>query len=852
MKSKARFLPFVLALALLTSVFVLSSASAATGSVSLSESYTTLGGSLDITVSDPDLDEGVSQVNEGPYMIDAGAIAANDPVRFRTEKGQILNADDKLGVDYLDVVLTLMYQRFETTTGEYIDETPPQAMTDAWNALTSEGDDGARHPFTLENPQGGAFILRSSTDVMVPEGGIKFTVTYTAHDIQMHSVNVRSTQDPNGISVELTETGLSTGVFTGSFGVLAAAESDDANDMVAAIDGSLITVTYDDGGTSRIDTATVETTAPSIALIAPADGTATQVLTPRLIAEVTDADSGIDKDSIMFDVGEGATTSVVTTVPIAGGHRAEVQLSGVSQGETTVEWSVSVSDVAGNSNTSDASSIRIDTIPPSLASATTGNHLDGDGNAVADPAKADPTSIEVVFNEALDSESVQASDFRVNGVAPADLTSKGASVYLAVGAMAADAKPSVELVGDISDVAGNIRAGSGQVTAADGIAPTLTVTADPPYSKGEVTIDIQTDEALLTAPSLTLSGGNEGLSGLRRVANNHFRTTFNAPASAMKYSIDVEGTDTSANTGTADPTEFEVDAQLPAPNSVTFPGLDPVTDLGSGATHGITTQNPFITIEWESEASEYEGDSHGAVEVTGLMIADGDGNAVDLTVTNPSENRLLISARGLALGAYTMSFNGSDDNGNTLASDVSLKFEVKEPAPFSITLTPGWNLVSLPAEPQASGINDVIPADHPASIVLTYDPTQAGAWLSASRGGDGSFAGSLENISARTAYWIFTDAFDSLSVKVMQQTGGSPVNLPTVNLVAGWNLLPVLDVSGGSSFGDDATSVDDYVSGVVRTYAYDSSGDRFNQHSGMLQIGHGYWVYLSSATVLVP
>lgn len=852
MKSKARFLPFVLALALLTSVFVLSSASAATGSVSLSESYTTLGGSLDITVSDPDLDEGVPQVDEGPYMIEAGAIAANDPVRFRTDKGQILNADDKLGVDYLDVVLTLMYQRFETTTGEYMDVTPPQEVTDAWEALTSAGDDGARHPFTLENPQGGAFILRSSTDVTVPDGGIKFTVTYTAHDIQTHPVNVRSTQDPNGISVELTETGLSTGVFSGSFSVLAAAESDDENDQIAAIDGSLITVTYDDDGTSRIDTATVETTAPSIALIAPADGTATQVLTPRLIAEVTDADSGIYAASIMFDVGEGAETSMVTTVPIAGGHRAEVQLSGVDQGETTVEWSVTVSDVAGNSSTSDSSSIRIDTIPPSLASATTGNHLDSGGNAVADPSNAMDTSIQVVFNEDLDSESVQASDFRVNGVAPADVSSKGASVYLTVGAMAADAKPSVELVGDISDVAGNIRAGSGQVTAADGIAPTLTVTADPPYSKGEVTIDIQTDEALLTAPSLTLSGGNEGLSGLRRVANNHFRTTFNAPATAMKYTIDVEGTDTSANTGTADPTEFEVDAQLPSPVSVTFPGLYPVMDLGSGATHSITTQNPFITIEWESEASEYEGDSHAAVEVTDLMIADGDGNAVDLTVTSPSNNRLLISARGLALGAYTMSFNGSDDNGNTLDSDVSLKFEVKEPAPFSITLTPGWNLVSLPAEPQTPAINDVIPADHPASIVLTYDPTQAGAWLSASRGSDGSFAGSLESISARTAYWIFTDAFDSLSVKVMQQTGGSPVNLPTVNLVAGWNLLPVLDVSGGSSFGDEATSVHDYVSGVVRTYAYDSSGDRFNQHTGMLQIGHGYWVYLSSATVLVP
>ncbi len=846
MNSKVRFLPFVLALALLTSVFVLSPASAATGSVSLSESYTTLGGSLGITVSDPDLDSGVPQVDEAGYTIPAGDIAANDPVRFRTGKGQILNADDKLGVDYLDVVLNV------DTSGSP-NETTTRAIMAAWNALTSDGADGARHPFTLENPQGGAFILRSNADVTVPVGGISFIVTYTAHDVQTHSVNVRSTQDSTGISVELTETGLSTGVFAGTLKVLAAAESDPDTNSIAAIDGSLITVTYDDDGTSRIDTATVETTEPSIQLVAPADGTATQVLTPRLIAEVTDADSGINADSIVFNVGEGATTTMVTTVPIAGGLRAEVQLQGVSQGETTIDWSVTVSDVAGNSNTSDSSSIRIDTSPPSVESATTGNHLDADGEAVADPAMADPTSVQVVFNEDLDGESVQASDFRVNGVTPADVTPSDASVYLTVATLAADAKPTVELVGDISDVAGNIRAGSGQVNASDGIAPTLNVTVDPIYSKEEVTIDIVTDEALLTVPGLTVSGGDAGLSALRRVANNHFRATFKAPADAMKYSIDVDGTDTSANTASVSGIEFEVDDQLPSPTSVTFPGLAPVTDLGADATYGITTMNPFITIEWDSEASEYEGDSHDSVEVTDLTITNDESDeAVELTVTNPTSNRLLISARGLDLGVYTMTFNGADDLGNSLEDDVSLKFEVKEPDPFSITLTPGWNLVSLPAEPQAPAINDVIPADHAASIVLTYDPTQAGAWLSASRGSDGSFTGSLETVSARTAYWIFTDAFEPLSVPVMQQRGGAPVNLPTVNLVAGWNLLPVLDVSGGLSFGDDATSINSYVSGVVRAYSYDSSSDKFDQHSGMLQVGSGYWVYLSSATVLVP
>ena len=170
---------------------------------------------------------------------------------------------------------------------------------------------------------------------------------------------------------------------------------------------------------------------------------------------------------------------------------------------------------------------------------------------------------------------------------------------------------------------------------------------------------------------------------------------------------------------------------------------------------------------------------------------------------------------------------------------------VKEPVPFSIPLTPGWNLVSLPAEPQVSEVNSVIPAGHSANIVLTYDPTQPGAWLSASRGEKGAFVGSLEEIGARTAYWIFTDAFESLSVNVLQLRGGLPVNLPPVNLVAGWNLVPVLDASGRAAFGDEVSSVSDYVPNSVQTYAYDPSSDRFNQHTGMLQVGHGYWVYLN-------
>ena len=1043
MKSKARFLPFVLALALLTSLFVLSSASAATGTVKLSKNFITApDGVLEITVEDEDLNFGVVQSGEtmgqdprgtaalAPYMIPAGPIARNEAVRFRTQKAPIKSSSDadlypdnddasgtdaNIGEDYRDVILRV-------AVPDVTNSTTTVAIMNAWNSLTSASRrsasvPGDRHPFALENPQGGAFILRSATDVVVPEGGIAFTVTYKAPDVQETSVQISSTQDSRGIRVALRETGADTGQFKRSFQTaditthlymrddgyvdVRTTEDDDADVIpvgaavgyldddenaqsvdsigIAAIAGSLITVAYDDGGTRRVANATVETTNPTILVIAPTHETATRVRSARLIAEVTDADSGIDEDTISFNVdatnlaggsvaGDGVITTDVTIVTIAGGLRAEVQLSGVPAGETQIKWSVSVSDEAGNMTVSDRDpddgeiddentvepdlyEIRIDTVAPDLGTvsidfdgdgdaqnktvdgAITGNHLNDDKEAVTDATKGDNTSVRFVFNEPLDEGSLQESDFRVNGIAPADVAwseNHPESVFLRVPTLAADARPLVELTGDISDTAGNVRPGGKKVeNASDGISPTLDVAVSPLYHKEEVTIDIRTDEALLTVPTVTLNGNDEGdtaatgLSVVRLVATDHYRATFKAADAPMVFNVQVNGKDTSANpagigkamAGADDAIEFEIDKQLPAPTSVTFPGIAAGdTSFDTDKPNKITTLNPFITIEWDSEASEYgristvtgEGDdeltatvlsndksddgdiaaanadgddnvsfkdldTHGAVDVTDLVIGGhevntpsgddigartdvttDDGDTIVFNVTKPTENRLLISIRGLALGKYEVTFNGADELGNALEKDVKLAFEVKEPDPFEIKLTPGWNLVSLPAEPQASGINDVIGADHAASIVLTYDPTQGGAWLSASRGEDGMLGGSLENISARTAYWIFTDSFDSLKVSVQRQSGGAPQNLPTVNLVAGWNLLPVLDVSGGKKFGDDVDA-GGYVDNVQRTYSYNTSSDRFNQiGDGVLEIGHGYWAYLSKATVLVP
>ena len=284
-------------------------------------------------------------------------------------------------------------------------------------------------------------------------------------------VRITSTQDPTGFDITVTETGADTGVFTGSFTTADASDKD--TNSIAAIAGSSITVTYEDaGGEESRDRVVVENTAPDVTLIAPDDGYATQIRGVRVSAQVTDTEAGIVEGSITFhvsatDVGTGSPEDVSinpesqTNISIDGGFRSEAQLHNVPAGVTEVMWHVTVEDGAGNMAASDMWSIRIDTQAPVLESAITGQHL-SDGDVVTDAAKADPTSVRVDFDEDVDGDSLQATDFRVDDIIPADVSSSGSSVFLTVAAMASDATPTVKVVGAVADSAGNVTTGTPQ------------------------------------------------------------------------------------------------------------------------------------------------------------------------------------------------------------------------------------------------------------------------------------------------------------------------------------------------------------------------------------------------------
>lgn len=663
-----------------------------------------------------------------------------------------------------------------------------------------------------------------------------------------------------------------------------------ARPVLNAATGGIITASYADGDPSgtRTGTVTVETTKPAVTVKEPGNKSATRVSAARLIVETTDADSLVDKGTIAFYIDSPGTVGVSTilTGEITGGFRAEATLTGVVAGETDIVWHAVATDKAGNVGQSDSDLktaafenhlLRVDTVAPLFAdpvTAETGHYWDTtDKKIVVDEKKAKRTSVRVIFSEELDGSSVQATDFTVAGVAPQaaewfdhDNDLVRASVFLTVPEMAANDKPKVALVGDISDRAGNSVSSLDAKTSVDGIAPKIIVDPSPRLDKTSVAIDVTADEPLLTAPNITVNGLTVGVGVVSVIGTNVFRAEFEPADAPNVYNVEVSVTDTVGNVQTAGKTTidaadailFEIDSAIP----------DPATVPANG--DKVSNRSPFIEINWDTEGNEYglpvagtsttvktgivvDMDSHGVVTLTKLEL---DGASVLGQENKEGDATWVVPTKDLSLAEHTLVFSGKDEAGNE-KSDVTVKFTVIERKAFEVKLTTGWNLVSLPGDPVEPAINDVITLTHPIDTVLTFDPKSAAGWMIARRGDDGKFIG-IDTLRKELAYWVRTTRFESLKVEIAPIGGGGAELLPTIGLAQGWNLLPVLDVTDAGAGAETTTvQVGAYFKNVsvTRLYEYNTRKDRFDQvntTNGTLIFGRGYYVYVKDAAILVP
>ena len=747
----------------------------------------------------------------------------------------------------------------------------------------------------------------------------------------------RASGKASGLFVIGTSTGTTTVTLrTGQSGVVLP--------MLKTAHGDTITATYTDETTSFgtvgiPKTMTVDANGPTFLGMSPASGTITKTAAQTYSISIKDTDSGVNETAgtygFLINTSSATTTGLTLQSPLStadyteGGTKVGVTIS-IPLSLTGNVWiSARATDVAGNST--DASSIAkitIDQGAPTLTSVYTG--VDYAASAPRTLGIGNKKSLMVIFADPgsltkLDGNSVTAGDFAVanNSVSSADVFASatasstsvtgmtpgdggvdtGLAVFLTLGSdMAAGDTPAVTVIGTITDEAGNVHVSTGAITPNDRIAPTLTVSGLTPTLAGvdaTVSFTITADEAVTGDEPATITVYNlEDSTALTRTvaagAGDTWTVTTAALAKSGTHSIYVAATDSAANAGTTGVTatttagvgatgiiEFESDVSLVAP----------LVSPATGASQ--TTRNPFfVTIDFSnagtttvgaSESVEFTGDSNKGITFTTVEL---DGVDVSDGVSSEDNNNFLLALNDITSAEHTLTFNAEDEAGNALAADQEIVFTITDRPQFSIALKPGWNLISLPADPADGAINTVFTGLDSVSDIVTYDLTirnykclnhvlingrchaVPGGALSASRDDAGTLVGTLEAITSKAGYWVYTTKFKTLTVTTQHLAAGQTKILPpSIPIVKGWNLISVVDVTGTKAGGDTIAAsayLASIFSSVTRVYTFDTVGNEWSlvDHpttkitagtgDDNMTFGKGYFIYATEAGTLVP
>lgn len=431
---------------------------------------------------------------------------------------------------------------------------------------------------------------------------------------------------------------------------------------------------------------------------------------------------------------------------------------------------------------------------------------------------------------------------------------------------------------------------------------------------------LDADEADDLADDNGCATGINGVVGSRvsasvsEIGTNRWRATVNEPpgGTAGYFNIYLSGTDRDDRTGdegldpdsaasdnvredffrnngdvnTTDARFFEGDTVLPPP-TVLIDGQEVEVDEDT-----FEFRNPFfIEINFErtadgedvNEDEEYHEDSFSNVVIT-MFELDG----VDLTdlVSTTNNQRFLVAVENIAIGEHEIVIQAVDQAGNAIDDDVEVEFEVEERETFDLQVNPGWNLFSLAGDPADPSINTVFGPGSPVTTVYTFDPTVPGGWLVAVRQTpDDPWVGDLMQITANRGYWALASAIDEVQVDIPRLGGGAvgggtPAQPPIIDLFPGWNLVPIVDVTGDAEAGDfiDAdvyfASVNEEITRiltfntlsntwvVVPFFENPTDSDSANTDGDVntpatlddedLEYGKAYWVFGSEQSTLVP
>ena len=294
-------------------------------------------------------------------------------------------------------------------------------------------------------------------------------------------------------------------------------------------------------------------------------------------------------------------------------------------------------------------------------------------------------------------------------------------------------------------------------------------------------------------------------------------------------------------------------------------------ELDFAANHAVCGRNADTDERMANcmnENSEYAEDNFDDIVVTSFVL-----DGVDLTdsVKTTDNQSFLVSLESISIGDHTAEVQAVDQAGNVFEDTLEIDFEVNDRDPFEKRLSPGWNLVSLPGEPADSSIASVFGPGVEVRTVYSYDPVIPGGWMVAVRETlDSDWQGDLTEITGQRGYWVLSDAIQDWEVSIPRLAGGAsgtgtPIQPPVIPMYAGWNLIPVTDVSGNALGTSRSVSAEVYLNSLddgldlARVLGYDTIRNEWFTvldaqmgSPGNLSIGSGYWVFVRAAAALVP
>ena len=404
-----------------------------------------------------------------------------------------------------------------------------------------------------------------------------------------------------------------------------------------------------------------------------------------------------------------------------------------------------------------------------------------------------------------------------------------------------------------------------------------------------------------------LATGEDLNNHIEKITNTEWMVTVTKPKATGYYNFHIEGEDRSpkknrgsegvspdsivteffdsdGDVNTDDAWFWEADINLPNPN-IRVSG-EPVTDNEASVEYRspLFVEIDFANNHWDAvdcgrvtsderraycmnENSEYSEDTFDDVVVT-MFELDG----VDMTdsVKTTDDQTFLVSLENVSLGDHTVMIQAMDQAGNVLEDVLEIDFEVNDRDPFERRLNPGWNLVSLPGEPSDSAIGSVFGPGVEVRTVYTYDPVVPGGWMVAVRETlDSDWQGDLTEVNGSRGYWVLSDAIQDWAVSVPRLAGGAagtgtPIQPPVIALYAGWNLIPITDISGNGE-GGQTVSADVYLQNLddgldlARVLGFNTISNQWvtvldpdMQMNNQLRIGDAYWIFVREAASLVP